>query len=511
MSGMTMIQGHVAEDLEAYEGAMWFTSVYLIVTASTGPLAGRLATIFPLRSMILGAAFFFTVGAVITSQAASFAVFLVGRTLTGIGGGCIMTLALILILQLTSRRRRGLFVGMVNAGFTIGISTGAIVFGVLLPLVGWRSLFLLQAPVAVVAGIGVYYSIPIFSPPPPTKKMEDRSTTWQKLKTIDYTGAVLLISSIVLFLYGLSGTIRPLPMILSIIPLGLFVLNEYKIAPDPLIPVSILQSRGVLLSCLSQLGLMSARWTIIAYAPIFVLAVRGLSPTVAGAVLVPTNLGFGVGGVLVGWLHVRRAGSFWLPCLVSICLFTFALLGLSLTSDAASPAWLYVVLVFANGFCTGAALNYTLAHLLHVSSPGTHYISTSLLATFRGFAGSFGTSIGGGIFTRRLRSELIVGFTELDGHSGSGNSTLSPERETLIRRLVGGPNLVFGGGLSEVERGVAIHGYEVALRVMYTSAVLLMVFVLLIQAGTGWTEPADQEDEEEIREEINEHDGTMEV
>ncbi|ROW00847.1 hypothetical protein VMCG_06554 [Cytospora schulzeri] len=504
MSGMTMVQSAIAEELEAYELVMWFTSAYLITVASGAPLAGRLATIFPPGTMILYSGFFFAIGAIVTSQAHSFAVFILGRVLIGVGGSGIMTLSLILVLQLTSRKRRGLFIGLVNMGFTVGVSAGAVVFGALLPVMGWRALFYTQAPLGILAGVGVYFSIPTFAAAEPSPSGD--KTTLQKLKTIDYAGAVLLTSTIVLFLYGLSGTIQVLPMLLSAVPLLLFVLVEYKVAPDPLIPVSVLQSRGVLLSCLGQLGFMASRWTVLYYAPIFVLAVRGLAPTVAGAVLVPTNLGFGVGGVAVGWLHVRRAGSYWLPCLVSVLLFGLALLGLSLTSNASSPAWLYVLLVFLNGLCTGSALNYTLAHLLHLATPDTHYISTGLLATFRGFAGSFGTSIGGGIFMRRLREELTAGFGALDG-----TADLSPGRMTLIKRLIGSPNLVHSGILSEAEREVAVRGYEVALNVMYNSAVALIVLVLFVQAGTGWTEPSQQESEEEIEEEIAEHDGRMEV
>lgn len=502
MSGITMIQGYIADDLDAHDKAIWFTSVYLIVMGSTAPLAGRLATIFSLRHMVLASAVLFAAGAVVCSRATSFAAFISGRTLTGMGGGCIMTLSLILVLQLTSRKRRGLFIGMVNAGFTLGVSAGAVVFGALLPVLGWRELFLVQAPLGLLAGFGVYFSVPTFATTEPLKD----SSTMQKLTTIDYAGAITLTAAIVLFLYGLSGTIHPMSMILSVLVLAVFVFNEYKLTSDPLIPVSILQSRGVLLSCVAQLGLMAARWTLLFYAPIFVLAVRGLPPTLAGAVLVPTNVGFACGGIIVGWVHVRRAGAFWLPCIVSMLLFGLTLFGLSLTSNAASPAWLYLVLVFCNGFSTGAALNYTLAHILHVSTSGTHYIATGLLATFRGFAGSFGTSIGGGIFTRKLREELVAGFGKLDG-----TSDLAPGRVNLIMRLVGSPNLVWGGSLSDAERAIAVDGYEVALKVLYTSACALTVFVLFIQAGTGWTAPANQETGDEIAEEIAEHDGRGEV
>lgn len=539
MSGMTMVQGHIAEDLDAYDEAMWFTSSYLIVVAAAAPLAGRLATVFPVRAMLLASACLFVLGAVVSAAARAVPVFLLGRAVAGLGGGSVITLSLILVFQLTTPTRRGLYVGAVNSAFTAGVATGAGVFGALLPVAGWRALFLLQAPVGLVAGLGVYLSVPDFKTTTPmlikkkkktttmttpsssgssrssrSSKKDDgdggdeKTTTLQKLKTIDYAGAVLLTTSIVLFLYGLAGTIQPLPMLLAALPLALFLLNEYRFAADPLIPLSVLQSRSVLLACLAHLGLMAARWTVLFYTPILFLAVRGLSPARAGAVLVPTNLGFGLGGLLVGWLHIKRAGSFWLPSLVSVACFGAALLGLSRTSTAAVPGWAYLALVFANGFCTGAAMNYTLAHLLHVSVPGTHYVATGLLTTFRGFAGSFGTSIGGGIFTRRLRAELAAGFARLDADANANeggtrtgallvpSSPPSLDRGTLIKRLVGSPNLVFGGSLSEAERQVAISGYEVSLRVLYTYAVGLIVLVLFLQAGTGWTAPTPALDEE---------------
>lgn len=297
------------------------------------------------------------------------------------------------------------------------------------------------------------------------------------------------------FLYGLAGEIDPLFLIVSLATLIAFVAFECFLASDPIIPLKVLSSRAVLLSCLAQLGLMSARWTVLFYTPIFMLAVGGSPRAEAGSILVPTNAGFAVGGMLVGWFHISRNGSFWLPCLVTIAIFSVSMWALSAVANPTVSLAALIVSVIASGLATGAALNYTLAHILHHSHPGTQYITTSLIGTFRGFGGAFGTSIGGGIFTRLLRRSLKDGFLALDGMD-KGDGELSPARRRLISQLLGAPELVYGGSLSLDERKVAVGAYAGASRGVWQAAALLGVVVLVLQAGTGWNGPSKEDDDD---------------
>ena len=79
MSGISTTQGTIAADLDAYEEAMWLTSSYLITMSSVAPLVGRFAQQFSPGAMILFSSFFFSIGAIVTSQARTFAVFIIGR------------------------------------------------------------------------------------------------------------------------------------------------------------------------------------------------------------------------------------------------------------------------------------------------------------------------------------------------------------------------------------------------------------------------------------------------
>lgn len=122
MSGISTTQSTIAADLDAYESAMWFTSAYMISVSSVAPLAGRLAMIFSPATMVLLSSACFSVGAVVTAVAPTFAVFILGRVLLGIGSGGIMTLCMILVISLTSKKRRGLWIGLTNAVCRIAVS-----------------------------------------------------------------------------------------------------------------------------------------------------------------------------------------------------------------------------------------------------------------------------------------------------------------------------------------------------------------------------------------------------
>ena len=94
---------------------------------------------------------------------------------------------------------------------------------------------------------------------------------------------------------------------------------------------------------------------------------------------------------------------------------------------------------------------------------------------FRSFAGSFGSSIGGGLFTRTLYQSLTAGFDKAGLR----------HKEELVRRLLGSPALV--ENLGGVEKEVAIEGYQDALRMLFLAAAGLAALMVILQAGTGWT------------------------
>ena len=479
VSLIATIQSAIATDLETYDSGSitWLTAAYLIAVTSLTPVAGRLSQIFTARIYLFASIVVQSCGLLISSQAPTFAVFLLGRAVAGAGGAAITPVAFILVTDLTSKKKRGLFFGCINTAYTSGVACGAIIAGALEPALGWRAVFWLQIPVTMSAACLALISIP--------KHDDDYTDTavlgaplMQKLANIDFFGIFTLISSVVLLLYSLSASkISLLPIFLSLADLVLFVFVEARWAKDPIVPVHILTSRANMFTGLATIGTMTARWSILFYTPVYAIAVRGWSQASAGLMLVPTNAGFALGGILVGWLHIRRTGSFYVPCLITLILFALTTLAISQISTPNSNVFGYVCVLFANGMVTGASLNYTLAHVLHLTPPATHIIVIPLIAMFRGLSGSMGSSISGGIFLRSLQQSLEQGFSNED----------IPNKAELIRKLIGTPRLV--QQLEGMEYEVALQSYISAFRTLFVAGAGLALMMLVFQAGTGWKAP----------------------
>jgi len=111
-------------------------------------------------------------------------------------------------------------------------------------------------------------------------------------------------------------------------------------------------------------------------------------------------------------------------------------------------------------------------------------MAASLLTTFRAFAGSFGSAIGGGLFVRVLKARLENGFAENGGLEG---------REELVRKLLGSPALV--QVLEGIEKKVAVASYVGSLNQLFAAAGGLALVMVVVQAATGWKAGKDEVDE----------------
>jgi len=130
-------------------------------------------------------------------------------------------------------------VGLWTAAGGVGIAAGPILGGLLIGLLGWRSIFFVNLPVGVA---GIWLTLRFLDQPPPAQKKRGLDLTGQTLAAVALLGVVWAIIEA-----GPSGWHSPL--VLSGIVLAVtsgfgFIVVERK-SPDPAVPVDLFRHMNV--------------------------------------------------------------------------------------------------------------------------------------------------------------------------------------------------------------------------------------------------------------------------
>ncbi|KQN55639.1 MFS transporter [Erwinia sp. Leaf53] len=134
-----------------------FSAVQRVVVAYLAGLtvaavyAGRLGDRFGLRPMLATGLLLFAAASLLCSLASQLSLLVLARLLQGIGAAFMMTLSMALMRQTSTAGRLGRSMGLMGSVSALGTALGPALGGLLLPLTGWRGLFWMPLPLAIVA------------------------------------------------------------------------------------------------------------------------------------------------------------------------------------------------------------------------------------------------------------------------------------------------------------------------------------------------------------------------
>ena len=297
----------IAADLGEVERVSWVVVSYLIANTIAAPVYGRLGDSFGRRRMMLGALTLFIIGSVLCALAPSIELLTATRVIQGFGGGGLMTLSQALVGETIPPRERGRFQGYL-AGVSVASSTfGPVAGGYLTEAFGWRSIFLVNVPLGIVAILLVLKL---------AAKPGDRRRT-----TFDAPGLVLFmmfVSPVILALEQVqhmqAGT---LPMIFGLLVFGaaalLALVWQEKHSASALIPPVLFREPSVWRSDGLAACHGAALVSLITFLPIYLRAVRGTSPAETGLLMLPLMFGIGIGSLVTGQLVTRTGRTAIFP------------------------------------------------------------------------------------------------------------------------------------------------------------------------------------------------------
>jgi MFS family permease len=187
----------IASEFGSLAVISWLGSGYLIALATVQPLSGKLAVIFGRRPGFLFCLAIFAIGNATCGLARSKETIILGRVLAGIGGGGCNSICTFIASDLIPLRRRGMWHGVGIIVYSTGLGVGGVVGGAINEIWGCRLAFLAIVPLTIFSGIGVAIFLP-------HRASHGERNIKAGLRRIDFGGSFVLVSALVLFLYGLN-------------------------------------------------------------------------------------------------------------------------------------------------------------------------------------------------------------------------------------------------------------------------------------------------------------------
>lgn len=377
----------------------WVISGYLLSLGACMIPASRLADLLGRKRVLLVGVLVFGAASLACGLSTSPVVLVAARVVQGAGGAMIMPIAVSLVTHATTATDRARALGLVIGLANIGTAIGPIVGGALASTIGWRWIFLVNVPVALVCLVWGSRTI-VDSSDPGSRTVRDLDWTGLVLVSVGVATASFGLDSIAEF--GAFSAPTALGLLVGVAALAAFVRQERR-HPWPLVSPALMRRTDFVVTLGAGTAANAAQCLMIIVVTIQLQQVRGFSPLIAGLVFAVPAIGTALCGPASGWLAPRYAPSRVLG--VSI-----AAGGLGLVLQAASGSLAVDVLGLAvSGFALGMGFNFTMVATQSL-------LPVALTAEASGVVLTSMVTLGGlGVIAGTLLLELFGGAEDLGG------------------------------------------------------------------------------------------------
>lgn len=149
----------------SFQAVQWVVVAYVLANTLLIVGAGRLGDRLGRRRVLLAGLALYAAASLACAAAPSLALLIAARALQGLAASVLMALAMALVAEAVPKARAGTAMGLLGTVSAVGTALGPSLGGLLLAAAGWRAVFLVQAPLALVALWGVRRTLAAGAPP----------------------------------------------------------------------------------------------------------------------------------------------------------------------------------------------------------------------------------------------------------------------------------------------------------------------------------------------------------
>jgi len=366
----------------------WLSTGFALTMAVVIPITGWLLQRLNTRPVFITAMSLFTAGTLIAATASGFGILLLGRIVQASGTAIMMPLMMTTIMSLVPPQSLGRMMGRISIVMSVAPAVGPTISGFLLPLVHWRGLFWVMAPIAAAMLILGILRVPNVSEP----RKAPLDVLSVIVSALAFSGLVYGLSSLGQAAEGDAVIPSWIPVTIGAVFLILFVLRQLQLQrrDRALLDLRTFTSRTFTMS-LSMLAVsMIALFGAVISVPLYMQNVLHQPTEIIGLTLLPGGLLMGLLGPSVGRLYDRFGPTpLVVPgaAVVSGVFFSFSFLSTS------TPVWLMIVSYLV--LCLGLAFLFTplFTSALGALPPHLYSHGSATLATIQQVAGAAGTAL----------------------------------------------------------------------------------------------------------------------
>lgn len=345
INARNIAQPQMIAELDGMALFPWLIALPALSGSASTLLFGKLSDMYGRRAVFLASMALFGVGLALSTQVTSMSLLIASATFMSIGHFPIIPLCFSAVGDLFSAGELAKWTGLLNLPTGIAAMIGPVLGGVVAESVlGWRGLYWGTIPLVIVAGILVAMALP-----------KNTQTTNPK---VDIWGTLVMVLATATLILGFSWLGIPVKLRAGVALLVVsatawvgFIQIEKRVEA-PILDPQVLFNRTFITaasaSFLSFFGMLG----IMAYSPIFVQDVMGISPTISGSMLTPYTMIVAFMGIPAGFLLARTGKYKWIYnvgyAIVTLCMFAMW----RFTAD--TPIWVFVLVTSVAGFGLGA-------------------------------------------------------------------------------------------------------------------------------------------------------------
>lgn len=387
----------IVKDLSGFELISWVFSLYLLTSAVSTPIYGKLADLYGRKNILSIGIIIFLIGSSLCGLSRNMYQLMAFRALQGVGAGAIFTVTYTIVGDVFSLSERARVQGWVSSVWGVASLAGPFLGGFFIDTLSWHWIFFINIPFGIL-------SIVLLQ-----KNLEESFE--RKKHKIDYAGTLLLSAAMILLLVGvLSGGQKSMSTVIMLIAVTLALLAVFyfveKRAAEPIIPFEIFTKTNIIVNIISFLAsaiLIGAD----VYMPIYIQNVLGAGATVSGLTMAPMSISWLLSSVILG-KAIPKLGERIVTGVSALILVVSC--GLLLTLGVASQLLSVAAYAFIMGFGFGGAfttLTIVVQASVDYSKRGAATASNALLRTL-------GQTIGVSVFGSLLNLRIVQYFNELN-------------------------------------------------------------------------------------------------